>query len=64
MERADPLDPSDLLVTPAVGIDPRRILELAVAEGAQLRRFVPRRATLEEVFLDSLEEPLAEAQES
>jgi len=52
----DPLDPSDCLVKVPAGAAPSSVLKLALQSGARVRRFVPRRASLEEVFLDTLDD--------
>ncbi|MBL8841727.1 MAG: ABC transporter ATP-binding protein [Planctomycetes bacterium] len=52
----DPLDTSEWLVKLPEGAAPGAILALALANGVRVRRFVPRRASLEEVFLDTLEQ--------
>jgi ABC-2 type transport system ATP-binding protein len=54
-EQPDPLDPTECVVTLAPGDDSRVVLALALALGLRVRRFVPRRTSLEEVFLDTLE---------
>jgi ABC-2 type transport system ATP-binding protein len=53
----DPLDPDECIVRLATGADARALLEIALGAGLRVRRFVPRRASLEEVFLDTLEPP-------
>ena len=52
----DPLDPSECLVKLPAGADPGAALRIAIESGARVRRFVPRRASLEEVFLDTLDQ--------
>jgi ABC-2 type transport system ATP-binding protein len=51
----DPLDPSDCLVKLPDGAPPRSVLDVALEAQVRVRRFVPRRASLEEVFLESIE---------
>jgi len=51
----DPLDASEWLVALPEGTPPTAILRLALQSGVRVRRFVPRRASLEEVFLETLE---------
>jgi ABC-2 type transport system ATP-binding protein len=51
----DPLDPSDCLVRIPPGSAPQSVLALALESGARVRRFVPRRASLEEVFLETID---------
>jgi ABC-2 type transport system ATP-binding protein len=53
---SDALDSSDCLVRLPPGGDPGVVLRLARECGVRLRRFVPRHASLEEVFLETLEE--------
>ncbi len=52
----DPLDTSECLVKLPADAAPGAVLKLALANGVRVRRFVPRRASLEEVFLDTLEQ--------
>jgi ABC-2 type transport system ATP-binding protein len=51
----DPLDPDECIVRLAPDADARSLLALALERGLRVRRFVPRRTSLEEVFLDTLE---------
>jgi ABC-2 type transport system ATP-binding protein len=51
----DPLDPSECLVKLPEGRPPAAVLQIALASGVRVRRFVPRRASLEEVFLESID---------
>ena len=51
----DPLDPSECMVKLTPGFEPTKVLALALESGLRVRRFVPRRASLEEVFLDTLD---------
>jgi hypothetical protein len=51
----DPLDASEWLVSLPEGTPPTAILRVALQSGVRVRRFVPRRASLEEVFLETLE---------
>jgi ABC-2 type transport system ATP-binding protein len=52
----DPLDADECLVRLEPGTDARLLLSIALERRLRVRRFVPRRTSLEEVFLDSLEE--------
>jgi ABC-2 type transport system ATP-binding protein len=52
----DPLDADECLVRLEPGADARLLLAIALERKLRVRRFVPRRTSLEEVFLDSLEE--------
>ncbi len=51
----DPLDPSECFVKVPAGGSAATILKVALESGVRVRRFVPRRASLEEVFLETLE---------
>jgi ABC-2 type transport system ATP-binding protein len=55
VELLDPLDPGDCTVSLPEDVPARILVALARTSGCQVRRFVPRAATLEEVFLRSLE---------
>jgi ABC-2 type transport system ATP-binding protein len=59
----DLLDPDECLVRLAPGEDARFLLAIALELELRVRRFVPRRTSLEEVFLDSLETSAADADE-
>ena len=54
-EQPDPLDPTECVVHVTPGADARVVLALALERGLRVRRFVPRRTSLEDVFLDTLE---------
>jgi len=54
-EQPDLLDPTECVVHVTPGADARVVLALALERGLRVRRFVPRRTSLEDVFLDTLE---------
>jgi len=56
----DPLDPRECLVKLKDGVAPQALLRVALESGVRVRRFVPRGASLEEVFLETID-PTASA---
>ncbi len=57
---SDPLSPEDCIVKLTDGQEPRVLLKMAREAGVQIRRFLPRGATLEEVFMESLVSTMVE----